>query len=152
MTNDTHRAIALEEFHEKLKANSWRKTVAMILLMLVTVFPAMALTGFDDLLPRIPLPAWLAISAVGGAFAGFIFYPEMKYCFIGLVCGGLAGPAALLATVLYLMGRKDGFWDVEVIIPLFLGVGPVFLLYYLLMRLAVVRAADWEEASRTAEE
>jgi hypothetical protein len=152
MTHDTHRVIALDELHQNLQANSWRKTIAILLLMFVTVFPAMTLTGFDQLLPQISLPAWLVISATGGAFAGLIFYPEMKYCFIGLVCGALAGPAALLATILYLMGRRDGFWDVEVLIPLFLGVAPVFLLYYLLMRLAVTRAADWEEASRTAEE
>jgi hypothetical protein len=152
MNTDIHRVIALEELHQNLQANSWRKTIAMILLMFVTVFPAMALTGFDQLLPQISLPAWIVISAAGGAFAGFIFYPEMRYCYIGIACGSLAGPAALLATILYLMGRRDGFWDVEVLIPLFLGVAPVFLLYYLLMRLAVVRTADWEEASRTAEE
>jgi hypothetical protein len=151
MNNGTHRAIALDEMHENFKANSWRKTVALILLMVVTVFPAMALTGFDDLLPHIPFPAWIIISAAGGAFAGLIIYPEMKYCYIGVVCGALAGPAALLATILYLMGRKE-IWDIEVMIPLFLGVAPVFLLYYLLMRLAVIHTADWEEASRTAGE
>jgi len=151
MAHHIHRVIALEELHQHLSANSWRKTIAMVLLMFVTVFPAMALTGFDDLLPRISLPMWIVISAAGGTFAGLIFYPEMKYCFIGALCGALAGPAALLATVLYLMGRKE-VWDAEVIIPLFLGVGPVFLLYYLLMRLAVTLAADWEEASRTAED
>src|SRR5262249_26837050 len=153
MAHHIHRVIALEELHQHLSANSWRKTIALLLLMFVTVFPAMALTGFDDLLPRISLPEWLAISAAGGAFAGLIFYPEMKYCLIGLVCGALAGPAALLATILYLMGRRDGFWDVEVMIPLFLGVAPVFLLYYLLMRYAVVCVADWqEESSRTVED
>src|SRR5262249_22685412 len=151
MAHHIHRVIALEELHQHLSANSWRKTIAMVLLMFVTVFPAMALTGFDDLLPRIPLPAWLVISAAGGAFAGLIFYPEMRDCYIGVACGALAGPAALLATILYLMGR-EGIWSFEVMIPLFLGVAPVFLLYYLLMRLAVTRAADWEEASRTAEE
>jgi hypothetical protein len=152
MDTDIHRVIALEELHQKLQANSPRKTIAMILLMFVTVFPAMTLTGFDQLLPHISLPGWIVISATGGAFAGFIFYPELKYSYIGVLCGALAGPAALLATILYLMGRRDGFWDVEVLIPLFLGVGPVFLLYYLLMRLAVVRNADWEEAAHAAEE
>jgi hypothetical protein len=143
--------VALDELHQNLKANSWRKTIAIILLMFVTVFPAMALTGFDQLLPQISLPTWLVISATGGAFAGFIFYPELKYCYIGAVCGALAGPAALLATVLYLMGRKE-IVDAEVMVPLLLGVAPVFLLYYMLMRYAVVRAADREEASEAVEE
>src|SRR5262249_16248769 len=104
MAHHIHRMIALEELHQNLKPTSPRKAIAMLLLMFVTVFPAMALTGFDDLLPRIPLPAWLVISATGGAFAGLIFYPELKYCYIGILCGALAGPAALLATILYLTG------------------------------------------------
>jgi hypothetical protein len=144
MSYHRRRAIALDELNDNFQANSPRKGIAMMFLIFSTMFPAMKLTGFGDLFPDLHPLAWMAISAAGGAIGGAIFYPQMGYWFIGALCGALAGPAALVAMYFYLMPRQE-VWSAELMIPLLLGVAPVFGLYYLLMRFAVVRTALAED-------
>ena len=89
------------------------------------------------------LGAWLAISALGGAVAGAIYYPEMKYWYVGVAPGLLSGPSVLLATYLYLLPRES-VWTIELVIPLLLALLPWGTAYYFALRSLVLREAEKE--------
>jgi hypothetical protein len=151
MSYHRRRAIALDELNDNFQANSPRKGIAMMFVIFGTMFPALEMAGFGEVFPKLHPVAWMAISGLCGAIGGAIFYPQMRFWFIGALCGALAGPTALVATYFYLLPRQE-VWSAEFIIPLVLGVAPVFGLYYLLMRFAVVRAALAEDEYDPPEE
>ncbi len=104
----------------------------LVIISLTTVVPSLMVTGF---FPGATLTreAGTLIALVGGAVAGAIANPKVRFSPKGMLVGLVYGLGTLWATIFYTQARTS-IIKIELIIPLALGLIPAFAVYYLLSR------------------
>jgi hypothetical protein len=116
----------------------------------MTIIPAMIVSGFMPEWNVLPLGGWLAIATTGAGIAGAIATPRTLR---GVAAGALVGAGALLGVVAYVEIRAGltghyTFLSLEIAIGALLGGLPGALLY---MKWARVRPGDMRpRVARTA--
>ena len=108
--------------------------LAIGVVALTAVLPAMALTGFLPMDIFSTTMSTTLFSAVVGAVAGLFYIPGRKISWRGSILGLLLNVGILWAVILYTMNRQT-ILRLELAIPLLLGVIPAFGVNALLVRL-----------------
>jgi hypothetical protein len=110
---------------------TWGQMVGLLLLLMPTFMPVIALWGSDRLRPDEPLlPLFVAISVIGGIIGMPLCYPKKGYWLPGVIAGPLFGPGVFLAFWLLAGAVMNKLIFLLLVV---LGGAPSFGLYMLLL-------------------
>ncbi len=110
-----------------------KRKVAIVVLTLSAVVPALLVSGFVPELSIAPLYASIA-AGVGGVIAGFIVIDRnMQRPWAAPLCGALVGLGALWVTIFYASFR-DRIFSLELGVVAIVGAIPGLILFVLLTR------------------
>jgi hypothetical protein len=139
----------LAAFHERFGNPDGLAGVAMLIALCGSVFPALGMTGFFfDF--GLDLPTVAAIAAVCCTIAFCLYYTDRRFWFAGILPGLITGPIVTYFTHWYTAERQQ-LWNVEIMVPVLVGVLPGLLLYYVSLRTLVLAVAGRERRRRQEE-
>ncbi len=120
------------------KEDSSTAIVIGIGICLIT-FPALSITGFFfEFIAQWPMEVHVFLSLLGGVFLFCFLYDDLSFWRYGVLPGIITGPLVYFATIFYTYNRES-IWNYELLIPLFLGAVPGYLIWYFPIKKAALQ-------------
>ncbi|MFT7642651.1 MAG: hypothetical protein ACI9G1_004409 [Pirellulaceae bacterium] len=128
----------IEQFHEPeidlMEEETKAEKVGYFIGMVGIIFPSMIVGGFMPDWDVLPLWGWIAISGLSGGIGFAIAATPRLAAFFGGLVGGGCIPLAVMAYVYYRSQLGNTFFNIELLIPGFIGSLPGVGAYFLLAR------------------
>lgn len=119
---------------EIIRPNTGRKKVAVIILTLTAIVPALGAAGFmEGIFLGVSRLLLSLIAIIGGGAAGALYVPDKTQWWKGFLSGMVSGFSILWVTIVYASFR-DSIYGLELLIPLSLGVVPGAVLFFIFIK------------------
>ena len=125
------------DFQEVIKPTTRWQKLALFVFGLSMAIPAFEINGFSGFFPDLSLSTWAIITASCGAVSLSLYYPNLRFWYLGVVPGALMGVMNLFAIYYYTQNRYRVHSGELMLVGLVASV-PAILLYLFLLRRATL--------------
>jgi hypothetical protein len=132
----------IRRFRDDLRLRGFRKVTCFMILTLTCICPALVSAGYlapAEVIAPIGEAGLIAIAAIGGAVALALYYPDLRYCHLGVIPGLVSGPLVFWCVRAYAHLRPDHLTKLELVIPVVISAGPGVAIWLRTLQSRVLR-------------